>query len=204
MEQKIQELTNKLYLEGVEKGEAEAKKIIAEAQQKASSIISEAKTTAEKIIAEAKSQAEELKRNTESEIRLASMQALSAIKQKIVELITTNVIDDAVSKTLSEPSTIKELVSLIVQNWKSEQSGAVNLEVLLPVNKQEELKKAFEKGAADLLKKGLVLRYSDSIKNGFRIGPVDGAYKISLTDEDFKEFIKDFLRPKTRKWLFGE
>lgn len=204
MEQKIQELTNKLYQEGVEKGEAEAKKIISEAQQKANIIISEAKATAEKIIAEAKKQAEELKRNTESEIKLSSMQAISAIKQKIVELINAGVVDEPISKTLSDPATIKELVTLIVQNWKSEQGGAINLELLLPANNQEELRKTFEKSANDLLKKGITIKFSENIKGGFRIGPIDGSYKISITDEDFKELIKEFLRPKTRNWLFGE
>ena len=42
MENKIQELTDKIYREGVEKGNEEARKIIAEAQEKANKIIEDA------------------------------------------------------------------------------------------------------------------------------------------------------------------
>jgi V/A-type H+/Na+-transporting ATPase subunit E len=203
MEQKIQELTAKIYQEGVEKGESQAKKIIAEAQEKAGGILTDAKTQAEKIIAEARQQAAELKRNTEAEIRLSGTQALSAIKQQLLDLVTAGVVDESMTATLSDPATIREFVALVVQNWKMG-NETPRLEVLLPVQKQDELKKAFEKGGSDLLKKGLSLSFSKLLKAGFRIGPQDGTFKISLSDEDFAEFFKEYLRPKTRTWLFGE
>lgn len=203
MEQKIQELTTKIYQEGVEKGESQAKKLVADAKEKADGIIAEAKTQAEKIIAEAQKQSEELKRNTEAEIRLSGTQSLSAIKQQILDLVTASVIDEGMSATLSDPATVKEFVAQVVKNWNTG-TEAPRLEVLLPAQKQDELKKAFEKGASDLLKKGLSLSFSKSLKAGFRIGPQDGSFKISLSDEDFAEFFKEYLRPKTRTWLFGE
>ena len=88
MEQKIQELTAKIYQEGVAKGELQAKKIITDAQEKATGIVADAKAQAEKIIADAQKQSAELKRNTEAEIRLSGTQALSAIKQQIIDLVT--------------------------------------------------------------------------------------------------------------------
>ncbi len=203
MEQKIQELTAKIYQEGVEKGEVQAKKIIADAQEKAAGIIAEAKVRAEKNIADARQQALEMKRNTEAEIKLAGTQALSAVKQQILDLVTAKMIDSNMTTTLTDPATIKDFVSVIVHNWKVG-SETPRLEVLLPAQKQDELRKAFEKGASDLMKKGLTLSFSKSIKAGFRIGPQGGAFKISLTDEDFAEFMKEFLRPKTRTYLFGE
>jgi V/A-type H+/Na+-transporting ATPase subunit E len=203
MEQKIQELTEKIYQEGVEKGESQALTIIADAREKASGIIDDAKKQAEKIIADAQKQSAEQKRNTEAEIRLSGTQALSAIKQQVLDLITAKVVDSGLSAALSDPAVIKEFVALVVQNWKM--SGeAPRLEALLPAQKQEELQEAFEKGASDLLKQGLTLTFTKSIKAGFRIGPQNGSFKISLTDEDFAEFFKEYLRPRTRTWLFGE
>ena len=46
--------------------------------------------------------------------------------------------------------------------------------------------------------------FSKKIAGGFTIGPKDGSYFISLTDETFKELISEYLRPATRKLLFGE
>lgn len=203
MEQKIQELTAKIYQEGVEKGEVQAKKIISDAQEKAAALIAEAKTKAEKSITEAKQQSAELKRNTEAEIKLAGTQAISSIKQQILDLITAKVIDNTISLSLNDPATMKEFISIIISNWKSG-AEAPKLEVLLPTSKQEELQKAFEKGGSDLLKAGLSLAFSKTIKAGFRIGPQGGSFKISCTDEDFSELFKEYLRPRTRAYLFGD
>jgi len=38
---------------------------------------------------------------------------------------------------------------------------------------------------------------------GFQIGPKDGSYKVSFTDEDFKNFFKDYLRPGLIELLFA-
>ena len=46
MENKIQELTEKLLKDGVEKGKAEAEKIIAAANEKAAQIVADAKAQA--------------------------------------------------------------------------------------------------------------------------------------------------------------
>lgn len=203
MEQKIQELTAKIYQEGVEKGEAQAKKITSEAQEKAAGILADAKAQAEKIVADAKQQAVEIKRNAEAELKLSGTQVVSAIKQQVLDAVNAKVIDGSANAALSDPSTIKDFVAIIMQNWKVGDQTP-NLEVLLPAQKQEELTKAFEKAASDLLKKGLTLNFSKAVKSGFRIGPQGGSFKISLTDEDFTEFFKEFLRPGTRAYLFGE
>ncbi len=46
--------------------------------------------------------------------------------------------------------------------------------------------------------------FSKKIAGGFTIGPKDGGYFISLTDDSFKELIGEYLRPVTKKLLFGE
>lgn len=203
MEQKIQELTDKIYREGMEKAEQKAQQLVKDAESKASKVISDARGEAEKIIAEARNQAAELKRNTEAEVKLSGQQALAAIKQRILDMVTAKVIEDSTTQTLSDPVVIKDFVAEIVKNWKSD-SQVPALEVLLPSKKQDELKKVFEKGSSDLLKNGLALTFSNNIKAGFRIGPVKESYRISLTDEDFQELFKEYLRPKTREYLFGE
>ena len=42
------------------------------------------------------------------------------------------------------------------------------------------------------------------IPGGFTIGPKDGSYFIDLTSESFESLISEYLRPVTRKLLFGE
>ena len=58
--EKIQELTEKIYREGVEKGQAEADRIIQEAKEQAAQIIAEAKKKAAEIEAAGKKTVAEL------------------------------------------------------------------------------------------------------------------------------------------------
>ena len=51
---KLQELTQKLYNEGLERGRAEAERLVAEAKESAAKIIAEAKAEAEAAAKEAK------------------------------------------------------------------------------------------------------------------------------------------------------
>ena len=54
MENKIQELTDKIYREGVEKGNEEALRLINEARMQAAKIVAEAQKEAEAIVTTAK------------------------------------------------------------------------------------------------------------------------------------------------------
>ncbi len=56
MENKLQQLTQKLYDEGLEKGRAEADRLVAEAKTNAAKIVKEARAQAEKIVAEGQHQ----------------------------------------------------------------------------------------------------------------------------------------------------
>ena len=88
MDIKIQELTEKIYKEGVEKGNEEAGRIIAEANAQKESILSEAEAEAKRIVAAAEKQASELKKNTEAELKLFASQSVEALKSEVVNLIT--------------------------------------------------------------------------------------------------------------------
>ncbi len=204
MEQKIQELTEKILQEGVEQGKEKAQQIIKESEKKAADIVADAQKQAKVIIEDAKKKSQEIQRNTEAELKLSGSQAIASIKNNVVNLIQAKVLDEAIAQTLSDPAVVKDYIAQVIQNWKISESEVPSLEVLLPAQKQDELKRTFEKGISKELSKGLQIQFSKTVKSGFRIGPAGGSFKISLTDEDFNEFFKEYLRPKTRSFLFGE
>lgn len=204
MDQKIKELTEKIYQEGVAKGDEKAREIVNAAEGRSAAIIAEAKREAEELIAAAAKQADELKRSMEADLRLSGSQAMSSLKQQILDVLTFAVIDKPISASLAEPATIKEFLSIVLQNWKSDRAEAPGLEVLLPENRRKELENALREGLQEAMAKGLELRFSKNIKAGFQIQSQGSLFKISLTDEDFREFFKEYLRPKTRTFLFGQ
>ncbi|MBN1638539.1 MAG: hypothetical protein JW866_06220 [Ignavibacteriales bacterium] len=204
MTTKIQELTEKLYLEGLEKGKQESEKIIEEAKKQAKDILQSAEHEAEKIIANAKKESDDLKSKVEADIKLASKQILSVLKQKITDFIVTKVVDSPVQKALEEQDYVKKIIETIITNWTPKKSGPVELSLLLPANKEEEFADFFLKKGRQLLDEGLEVKFDTRLKSGFKIGPKESSYKISFTDEDFINFFKAYLRPKTAQLLFEE
>jgi len=197
MENKLQELTRKIYSEGVEKANQEAALILGNAQKEADALVKKAKKEAEDIVNEAKKSAEELQRNAGSEIRMSSKQAISAIRQQIGGLITARVVDAPVKETVSDKAFIGELIHKAMDNFSE------NAALILPASDQKNLEAYFGSRLNQVLASGIDIRFDDQIRGGFRIGPADNSYVISFTDEDFEAFFRSFMRPRTIKLLFG-
>lgn len=204
MENKLQELTEKLYNEGVEKANEEAKKILDDAKKEADKIKKDARKEADQIVQEAKDKSADLKKNVESEINLAAKQTLREVKKNITELITAKVIKEPLKESLDEKDFIKKIIETIVKNWDPQSNEPVDIAVTLPKKQQKELKDYFEKKATKNLNAEITVNVSNRMKGGFEIGPADGSYKISFSEEDFENFFKSYLRPRTAELLFED
>lgn len=202
MQTKVQELTDKLYSEGVEKAQKEADAIIKEAKEKASKIEKEAQKKAEKIEQDANADAEKLRQHVESELKMTVNQSVSALKQNLASLLTLKAIEPGVKELFSNTDFLKVLIEKIVKGWVDK--GQMDISVVLSEKEQTEIEKFFQNQLADELNKGLEIEYSNGIKSGFKVGPADKSYQISFTDEDFTNFLKSYLRPKTNELLFKE
>jgi V/A-type H+/Na+-transporting ATPase subunit E len=202
MDSKIQQLTEVIFNEGVQKARDEAENILKEANKKAESIEKEARAAAEKLLTEAREKSMELKRHVDSEIKMTVSQAVSSIKQEITSLITMKVLQPSVKEVFSDKEYLKTLISLVVKGWLSKES--LDLAIILPESGKAELEKFFQNNLAAELNQGMQVTYAQNVKSGFKIGPADGSYMISFTDDDFINFLKVYLRPKTTQLLFGE
>ncbi len=202
MQAKLQELTEKIYQEGIEKANKEAEIILSAAKNEAENILANAKKEAEGIVKGAAKDAENLSKNSLNELQLASRQALTDLKQKIVDLVQTETIKHETKKALQDGEFTQQIIKTIISNWSPTDSRSVNLSLLLPTAQQKEFEAYFAAKAGSLMEKGLEVSYSDRMKSGFKIGPKAEGYMISFTDDDFENFFKSFLRPKLVQLLF--
>jgi len=202
MENKLQELTQKLYSEGVEKANQEADKILADAKAEALKIMQNAEKDAKTIVTKAEQRATEIQKITTSEIQLAAKQTLRSVKQQVTELIVSKVIEEPVKKSFDDNKLVKEIIETAVKNWNPQKHETIDLSILLPAKLEKEFTEYFKEKSAKELNANLELTFSESIKGGFKIGPADGSYKISFTEEDFENFFKSFLRAKTIELLY--
>ena len=53
------------------------------------------------------------------------------------------------------------------------------------------------------LNAGVQASFTKKVAGGFTIGPKNGGYFISFTEETFNALISEYLRPATKKILFG-
>lgn len=193
---KIQELTSKLYSEGVEKGKEEADRIISEAKASANKIVEDAKKQAEQIVATAQKETNELKTNTESELKLYASQASEALKTQITNLVTDNLAATNVKKAIEDKSFMQQIIAKLVENWSKNEKLTVGVE------NADEFKKYIAGNARNLLDKGLKIESVNGIKTGFTLSPQDGSYKVKFGEDEFIEYFKEFLRPQIQKLLF--
>ncbi len=204
MQTKLQELTEKIYREGVEKAREEAEKITTEAQEQADALLVKAKKDADELIKKAEKDAEALKKNTFNELQLTSRQLLSDLRQKVVNLVELKTIKPTINEVFADSSFTSDMVLAMIKNWQPGSNEDINLTVLLPENNQKEFENLFMKKAEQLLQKGLEVKFSDKIKGGMKIGPKDGGYMISFTDEDFENLFRSYLRPKLIELLYEQ
>ncbi len=201
MQNKLQELTDKLYNEGLSKGKQEGEELLAKAKVQADEMIAKAQAEAARIVAAAQKQADELKTKTASDLKMASAQTISATKKDIETLIVAKITDEAVKKTLSTPDFIKEIIKTVAEKFTTE--GPVDLALILPESLQKDLEPFATKELAKILGANVEASFSKKVAGGFQIGPKDGGYFVSFTEETFTQLISEYLRPTTKKLLFG-
>ena len=196
MENKIQELTEKIYAEGVEKGNVEAARLVDEAKAQAAEIVKKAKAEAEAIVAAAEKKAAELGENSRAEIRLYGAQAVGALKSEAANIITDSVVKAAVKEALAG-DTVKALLVKIAERWSA------NEQLVISTSEAEQLKAYFAKNAKALLDKGVEIKQVNGKKAQFSIAPADGSYKVNFGEGEFEAFFKAFLRPQMVELLFS-
>lgn len=201
MPDKLQELTDRLYNEGLSKGREEGEVLLARARKEADEIVSKAKSEAEEIVSSAMKNASELKSKAESDIKMASAQSLQATRQDIENLLVKSVVDAKADKALKDPDFIKEIIRSVAGKFSA--SEGVEISLLLPASMKKDLEDWVKGELSKTLSKGVKAEFSKKIAGGFSIGPKDGSWFIDLSDDTFKSLIAEYLRPVTRKLLFG-
>ena len=196
MDAKIQELTDKIYREGVEKGNEEAGRIIAEAKAEEQNMLRNARKEAEEIVAQARKEAAEWKKNTESELKMFASQAVEALKSEVTNLITGKVVSDNVKAASTDADFMKKMMLEIAREWTK--NGAISIQT----SDAKALTSYFQANAIDLLNQGVTIEEVNGRKTSFSIAPADGSYKISFGEEEFITYFKEFLRPQLIDILF--
>ena len=203
MEDRILELTEKIYNEGIIKAREEASVIIDEAKFKADDILADAEKEAEQILSAARQDAIELTQNIHVEIKHASHQAINTIKQKIAEMITLKITDQPLKDLLNNRTYISDIISQLIDQYKKSNING-EFDLVLPGSMIKDSDSMVIKAIHEQFGQNINIEFSQKIQSGFRISPAGNNYIISFTEQDFTKFFSQFLRPKTIKILYND
>ena len=193
---KIQELTTKLYEEGVVKGNEQAEQIINEAKAQESQILKNAEVKAAEILNNAKRNSDELKTQTFSELKMYASQSVEALRTEITNLISDKIATRNAQQVMNDPHFMQQFILKIAQNWASGENVNVGVE------DAESLRNFVAHEAAEILDNKLQITNVKGMGAGFWIAPEDGSYKVKFGEEEITEYLKDFLRPYVKEILF--
>ena len=196
MESKIQAMPDKIYREGVEKGNTEAQKLIANAQDEAKKIVEDARKEAEAIVAASRKSADELAENTKSELKLFAGQAVNALKSEIATLVTDKIVNADVKAFAADKDYLNAFIVALASKW------SVNEPIVISTADADGLKKYFAAQAKALLDKGVKIEQVNGNKTLFTVSPADGSYKVNFGEEEFMNYFKEFMRPQLEEMLF--
>ncbi len=192
----LSELTDKIYAEGVEKGNVEAKQIVENANKKAEEIIAQAEKKAASIVAAAESKSADLDKKTRAELKLYAEQSVNAVKTEIVNLLSDKIAADSVKAATADAKFMQGLIAKLAEQLSK------NGEVIIEAKDADALKKYFAANAKGLLEKGVKIAEVKGIKTDFTIQPAKGGYKLAFGDAEFIAYFKEMLRPQLVEELF--
>ena len=192
----LSELTEKIYAEGVEKGNQEALQIVEKANAQAADIVAQAEKKAAAIVADAEAKAQELNKNTRAELKLFAEQSVSAIKTEVANIITDTVVNDSVKAAISDAKFMQSIIAALAEQMAKD--GNVTIEA----KDAEALTKYFVANTKGLLDKGVKIVEVKNIKTDFSIVPEKGGYKLNFGEKEFVAYFKEFLRPQLIDILF--
>lgn len=192
----LEELTNKIYAEGVEKGKAEAAAIVAKAEEQAAQLKAKAEAEAAEIVARAEQKAAELNKNTRAELKLYAEQSVSAVKTAVANLLTDKVANESVKAATADKTFMQKLITTLATEM------AKGGEVVVSAKDAEALKAYVASNLKGALEKGLKIEEVKGQKVDFSIAPAQGGYKINFSDAELVAYFKDYLRPQIVEMLF--
>lgn len=203
MQNKLQELTEKIYREGLSKGTEEANQVLAKAREDAARILAEAKKEAEAIVSKARKEADDYRKNVETEVSISVRQVFSGLKLDVAKLIEKQVLNTPITDALKDAEFLMKIIESAIANWNKTESEPLSLKVLVPIEMQKVMEEHFTSKVLAKLNASITIIADSNIAYGFKIGPQDNSYIINFTEKDFEALFSEYVRPRIVNMLFG-
>ena len=144
-----------------------------------------------------------MKTKVNADIKMAATQSIAVTKQEIEKMVVTKTATEGVKANMGNAAFVKELIASVVKAFNPQNASPVDLNLILPEALKAEVEPFVKSQIANQFKGEVKVDYSKKMNGGFKVAPKDGGYVLQFTDDEFTQLIANYLRPATKKILFG-
>lgn len=194
MAEELQHLIERIQKEGVEKADAQAAKIIAQAKEKAAAHVREAEEKSRALVAKGEKDAQAFMERSIRSLEQAARDLLITVGQGV-----ENILSDLVAESVDKALTIQVLEQMLVkmaEAYAARGGEESRLELLVSDKDKQEIVKFFADRYKDQLVRGVKLHVDNDIFKGFKVSFADGRVQHDFTREAIAESLVNFLRPQ--------
>jgi V/A-type H+-transporting ATPase subunit E len=193
MAEELQHLMERIHAEAVQKAEAEAVKILAQAKDKAALEIKTAEEKACSILAKAETDSQVFVERGQKTLEQAARDLLITVGQG-VEKILDEIVSDATTRAL-DTDTLKKMMLTLAQAYTSEEGPRNRIALLISEQDQKDIIAYFAEMYRQKLIGGVDIRADNNVFKGFKVRMVDQHVEHQFTNEAIAEALSNFLRP---------
>ena len=186
----LQSLLEKINRDGVEKAEAEAKRIVDEAKAKAEAIVREAQAAADKAKADADQAAADYARRAAESVGQAARDVVIGVKDSVTALLE-RLLAQGVDRALADEKTLTDLVAAAVRDLAGAGEVTCGPKVAAALR------------AALAGKRELSVTVDESLRSGFAVRVDGGRVEHTFTGDVIAAELAKRLRPDLAKIVQG-
>ena len=106
-------------------------------------------------------------------------------------------------QNLNNVDFVKEMMKAIVGAFNANNASPVALDIIMPEALKGKVEDFVSNDIGQQFAAPVNVSFSKKVNGGFKVAPKDGGYVLQFTDEEFRNLIANYLRPATKKILFG-
>ena len=209
----VQELIARIRDDGVQAGQEEANRILAEARSEAGRLVADARAEAEEMREKASADIQSHEHAAIEALKLAARDTTLQLQAEVMAAFARHV-KRLVTPATNDGSFVKALVLVLAGQAVEEHLKDKPLQILVSDlvagNDREnpELDQTLREGvlgiSREMLREGVELVSSDEVQGGARVRLVGENIEIDLTDETVTELLMRHLLPRYRAIISGE
>jgi len=201
MAAELQSLLEKIQSEGVDKAQAKAASILAEAEKAAAAKIAEAEKAAEAPLAKAEADAAVLRERSEQAVRQAARDVVLDVGQSIrqtLERVLLKDVDAALSGDFLET-----FLATLVKGFAASPDAAGGIQALVAPDQAERLAAYAKARLASAVAGGLLISPDRDVKAGIRVMLAGGRVEHDFTDAAIQAAMSRLMSPALTTMVFG-